>query len=108
MIYPEVPPLSPGEFSYRQHPISNTIYRSTLLIVNPTHIHTYVSGCHLDLITIVHFWLCNTAHCTERIVFELLSVGSVSAEGVGQGKWVGWGETVFLFSAQCDVTKSTV
>ena len=65
---------------------------------------THISGCHLDLITIVHFWLRNTAHCTERIVSELLSRGSVSAEGVGQGKWggVGWDCFSFFCTVWCN------
>ena len=34
----------------------------------------------------MHFWLHDTAHCTERIVSARLHAGSASAERVGWGK----------------------
>ena len=42
----------------------------------------------------MHFCLHLTAHCAEQIVSACLRAGSVSAEMVGQGGWVGVGQWV--------------
>ena len=35
---------------------------------------------------VVHFWLCHTAHCAEKLVSASLCTGSASAERVEQGE----------------------